>query len=95
VLSSSYELTLSEEYGEEANISTPLSEASLLALGEAASQCLAYPPPSSPHSYEHHHSPYPAPPHHLQQEFHAKFITRPIDYQEGLKRNVFFRENEK
>jgi hypothetical protein len=85
VLSSSYELTLSEDYGGE-ETATPLSEASLLALGEAASQCLGSyphhsPACSSPHqqqqqAYDHQcHSPA----HH--QEFHAKFITRPIiDY---------------
>merc|ERR1711892_221022 len=93
VLSSSYGLTL-PEYGGDDN---PLSDANMAAIGEAANQCLStsfnnsnspggvntgQPSPAGSSHYEAQHSPFgemgvPA------QEFHAEFITHPINYPSG------------
>ncbi|XP_023336438.1 estrogen receptor isoform X2 [Eurytemora carolleeae] len=85
VLSSSYDLTLSE-YGAE---DTPLSETSMAALGEAASQCLNHYNPSHSPGMSHEDSS-PGNAHYDQEqspynelsshEFQAKFITRPLIY---------------
>jgi hypothetical protein len=93
VLSSSYGLTL-PEYGGDDN---PLSDANMAAIGEAANQCLStsfnnsnspggvnagQPSPAGSSHYEAQNSPFgemgvPT------QEFHAEFITHPINYPSG------------